>query len=102
MHPDTFAAGKVEFSDLGLGQVRGGNLGGLLKSSPRLSLSFFVDKVSGSALDRDSVFLCGKFDGTSRLSLQPKQGSWHRGMTGPDRGWVVRSGCDKNTISPAA
>ena len=56
MHPDTFAASKVEFSDLGLGQVRGGNLGGLLKSSPRLSLSFFVDKVSGSALDGDSVF----------------------------------------------
>ena len=78
--------------------MRGGNLGGLLKSSPRLSLSFFVDKVSGSALDG----CCVKYDWTSRLSLQPKQGSWHRRMTGPDRRRVVRSRCDKKTISPAA
>ena len=58
MHPDTFVTSKLELLNLGLGQVRGGNLGGLLKSSPRLSLSFFVDKVSGSALDEDSVILC--------------------------------------------
>ena len=81
--------------------MRGGNLGGLLKSSPRLSLSFLVDKVSGSALDGDSVTLC-EMRSTSRLSLQPKQGSWHRRMTGPDRRRVVRSRCDKKTISPAA
>ena len=48
---DTSTSIKMELPYLGLGQVRGGNLGGLLKSSPRLSLSFFVDKVSGSALD---------------------------------------------------
>ena len=36
--------------DLGLGQVRGGSLGGRLNSSPLLSRSFFVDKVNGSAL----------------------------------------------------
>ena len=36
--------------DLGLGQVRGGSLGGRRNSSPLLSRSFFVDKVNGSAL----------------------------------------------------
>ena len=50
----------------------------------------------------ESQWFCVKFDWSSTLSLQPKQGSWHRRMTGPDRRRVVRSRCDKKTISPAA